>query len=366
LNDGTGRVIESLSGVRMTWAHRIQLTADDAVFSGQEAALMRELVNTGSWPESWSVDTEVEHVSMHEQAQLLQRMSPELACAVADKFGLLDFGSAGAAVLASANLSGAVRVMNSFAPLLNLRHVLKLSVAKDDVVITLRPHTQDVHGGWDAVLCVDIAKVARFLRDLLTEGRLGSLSDRPSDLPREPGPAVASVTGMLCISNRDKQIRISKASLRQKQPIEVKTDPNTYLKVCRRMMHRLREHALCNSVRRMLFLCPEAVPSVAEMAAKQRMSARTFRRYLANQNTTFVQILDEVRFELAVRYLKDRDLTTELIAQKLGYSEGANFRAAFRRWTGSSPRNFNVRSADVRVGTKWRVGLGDGGHTQCP
>jgi AraC-like DNA-binding protein len=170
---------------------------------------------------------------------------------------------------------------------------------------------------------------------------------------------------MLCISKCGKEIRISKALLRQKQPLGMQADANIYLKVCRGMMHRLREQALCNSVRRMLFRCPEAVPSVAEMAAKQRMSARTFRRYLANQNTTFVQILDEVRFELAVRYLKERQLTTELIAQKLGYSESANFRAAFRRWTGSSPRNFNVRTVDVLVGTKWRATLEDGGHTRC-
>jgi AraC-like DNA-binding protein len=95
------------------------------------------------------------------------------------------------------------------------------------------------------------------------------------------------------------------------------------------------------------------------------MSVRTFRRHLANQNTTFLQILDAVRFELAVRYLKDRDLTTELIAQKLGYSESANFRAAFRRWTGSSPRHFNVRTVDVLVGTKWRAIVNDGGPTQC-
>ena len=86
------------------------------------------------------------------------------------------------------------------------------------------------------------------------------------------------------------------------------------------------------------------------------MSTRTFRRRLAGQRTTFVQILDEVRFQLAIRYLEDRQLTTELVAQKLGYSESANFRAAFRRWTGSSPRHFDARMWDRRkqspVGTR--------------
>jgi AraC-like DNA-binding protein len=350
----------------MTWAHRIHLTADDAVFAGQEAALMRELIDRGGGPECWQgTETRFEHVSLREQLQLLQRMQAGGAQAVAERFGLLDFGNAGAAVLASKDLNTAVRVMNSFAPLLNLRHVLKLSIARNEFVITFQPHLQESRGSWDAVLCADVAKVLRFLRDLVNEGQLRATFDLEASSPGELGPRSGSVSGMLCISKCGKQIRISRALLKKNQPLGMQADANSYLKVCRRMMHRLRERALCSSVRSMLFQCPEAVPSAAEMAAKQRMSVRTFRRHLANQNTTFLQILDAVRFELAVRYLKDRDLTTELIAQKLGYSESANFRAAFRRWTGSSPRHFNVRTVDVLVGTKWRATVNDGGPTQC-
>jgi AraC-like DNA-binding protein len=43
---------------------------------------------------------------------------------------------------------------------------------------------------------------------------------------------------------------------------------------------------------------------------------------------------------LAIAYLRKTDITTEDIAVRLGYSDGANFRHAFRRWTGKSTSDF--------------------------
>jgi AraC-like DNA-binding protein len=120
-------------------------------------------------------------------------------------------------------------------------------------------------------------------------------------------------------------------------------------------MQHLGDRLLCQSVRRILLECGGHFPSIAEMAVSLGMSIRTFRRRLAGQGTNFLSIMDEVRFELAVRYLEDRRLTTELIAQRLGYSESANFRAAFRRWTGSSPRFFNRHGARAKAAINFRI-----------
>jgi AraC-like DNA-binding protein len=76
------------------------------------------------------------------------------------------------------------------------------------------------------------------------------------------------------------------------------------------------------------------------VAAKLGLSNRTLSRRLAAQQTTYAQILSRIRFELAVQYLMEGRLTTELIALALGYSDTANFRAAFRRWTGVPPSRF--------------------------
>jgi len=48
----------------------------------------------------------------------------------------------------------------------------------------------------------------------------------------------------------------------------------------------------------------------------------------------------EVRRDLALRYLSRSELTIEAIADRLGYSDAANFRHAFKRWTGQPPSKF--------------------------
>jgi AraC-like DNA-binding protein len=44
--------------------------------------------------------------------------------------------------------------------------------------------------------------------------------------------------------------------------------------------------------------------------------------------------------EMAIKYLRDTNLTVEAIAESLGFSDAANFRQAFRRWTKAAPHAF--------------------------
>ncbi len=70
------------------------------------------------------------------------------------------------------------------------------------------------------------------------------------------------------------------------------------------------------------------------------MSERTMARRLVGLGTSFGQILDGVRHQLALRYLGEPNARTSQIAYLLGYSEPSAFNHAFRRWTGVSPSEF--------------------------
>jgi AraC-like DNA-binding protein len=61
-------------------------------------------------------------------------------------------------------------------------------------------------------------------------------------------------------------------------------------------------------------------------------------------NTSYSQLLDDVRKTMAIRYIASTSLTTEIIAEKLGYSDAANFSHAFKRWTGQAPRQYRAMS----------------------
>ena len=54
-------------------------------------------------------------------------------------------------------------------------------------------------------------------------------------------------------------------------------------------------------------------------------------------------MVEDVRRDLALSYLRQRQLPFSEIAMLLGYSELSAFSRAFRRWTGASPRTYRVR-----------------------
>jgi AraC-like DNA-binding protein len=60
---------------------------------------------------------------------------------------------------------------------------------------------------------------------------------------------------------------------------------------------------------------------------------------------TFSGVLDELKSDLARRYLKEPDLTVSQIAWLLGYREVSAFTNAFKRWTGQSPRQARTQES---------------------
>lgn len=74
------------------------------------------------------------------------------------------------------------------------------------------------------------------------------------------------------------------------------------------------------------------------------MHPRALRRRLEAEDTSYRELLAEVRTRLAIEYLRKTAMTNEEIANRLGYSDAANFRHAFIRWTGKSPSDFRVSS----------------------
>jgi AraC-like DNA-binding protein len=76
------------------------------------------------------------------------------------------------------------------------------------------------------------------------------------------------------------------------------------------------------------------------IAHRLRTSARTVRRNLASQGTSFHDVVMEQRMTLAKRYLKDPGLPIKQISSSLGYSDISSFHRAFRSHTGLTPGQF--------------------------
>src|SRR5215510_7960869 len=87
----------------------------------------------------------------------------------------------------------------------------------------------------------------------------------------------------------------------------------------------------------LLSALPSGRVQMAVVAQQLGMSERSFKRHLAQEGTTFGEILDRLRNRIALRYLEDRRMSLQQIAWLLGYSEIGAFNHAFKRWTGTSP-----------------------------
>lgn len=70
------------------------------------------------------------------------------------------------------------------------------------------------------------------------------------------------------------------------------------------------------------------------------MSPRTLRRKLLAEGTSFHEIHTAVRQQAAIELLQDPDLSLEDIAHRLGFSDSANFRHAFKKWTGRTTSEY--------------------------
>lgn len=93
---------------------------------------------------------------------------------------------------------------------------------------------------------------------------------------------------------------------------------------------------------------PSGRPSEQSIAEALNMSARNFRRRLAERDTSFREILDSTRGDLSRQYLEESERSIAEIAFLLGYSEPTNFARWFRRTTGTTPKEFRLQASGTR------------------
>jgi AraC-like DNA-binding protein len=88
----------------------------------------------------------------------------------------------------------------------------------------------------------------------------------------------------------------------------------------------------------------ERVPNIAAVAEIAGTSVRTLQRELTAVGLTYSDLLDQVRFEKAVRLLDATDAKIIDVAFATGYADPAHFARAFRRIAGVTPREFRENS----------------------
>lgn len=90
--------------------------------------------------------------------------------------------------------------------------------------------------------------------------------------------------------------------------------------------------------------------TLGDVSERLHVSPRTLQRRLENEDTTFRAIVDDVRREYALTYLRESDLPMNEISYRLGYSESSAFFRAVRRWTGTTAQAYREAETPQAVG----------------
>jgi AraC-like DNA-binding protein len=95
--------------------------------------------------------------------------------------------------------------------------------------------------------------------------------------------------------------------------------------------------SLVSQIRRQLGRDCSHWPDLDAVAHKLNMSSQTLRRHLSEEGSSFQELKDHLRRDLAIYHLARCDLSIRDIAEQLGFSEPSAFHRAFKKWTGLTP-----------------------------
>lgn len=87
------------------------------------------------------------------------------------------------------------------------------------------------------------------------------------------------------------------------------------------------------------------IPTLDELQGLTGQSISTIRRHLAQDGLSIRNLKDGARRDTAIHLLQNRQHSIDEIAQKTGFRDLNSFRIAFRRWTGSAPRDYRSNHA---------------------
>ena len=84
----------------------------------------------------------------------------------------------------------------------------------------------------------------------------------------------------------------------------------------------------------------QAPLSIGHVAEELNLSKRTLQRRLQQQDVSFAELRDQLRFHYSIDYLIKQHLSIDSISASLDFSDRTSFTNAFKRWTGLSPSTF--------------------------
>ncbi len=269
---------------------------------------------------------------------------PAIALEAGARMRVTTYGMYGYAMMSSANLAEALAFSIKYHEMAT--PTVRMAIEHDDDEATAMATAEDVLGDPEILafnLELQLSLMLSLIRELV--GDRFALSEVRASYP-EPAHAERYTGHFRCPVRFDQprdELRFDEWWL----GVPLVRSNSITLEVTREICDRtLREMALGGGTARRVH---EVVSGdlrrycdIESVAAELAMASRTLRRRLADEGTTFQDLLREIRTQFAITYLRETEMKIEDIADRVGFSDAANFRHAFRRWTQKSPSEYRI------------------------
>jgi AraC-like DNA-binding protein len=282
-----------------------------------------------------------------------QMRDPLLAYELGSAFHVTDYGMYGFAMLSSADYRRALEITLQYHQLSTPLVAVSLSTEAETAVWRFEPipHQRMVGRLYEFVLRLHVG-IFLALHHEITGERLSGLR---LGLAFNPLPGEAAALERVGVAALDREppgpssLRFDSGLLQHPTRMGSAAVNQMLLQICDEQIEALRKReGVVGQVRTLLITSGCRVTNVAGAARRLGMTERSLRRRLAAEGASFRTVHDDVQLQTAISYLRDTELTVETIAELMGFSDAANFRRAFRRWTGRAPLQFRATGAGQR------------------
>jgi len=297
------------------------------------------LIDAGLEPTQLKMSGQV--ISVVDYARLIKRIIAKLDDGflgfLDDKIPVKSFSVFAAQLAACENLKQLFQQVNRFYGLFSKQFILSIEEANDNAIIVLNfKETQDFDYRfiYQSILLAIIRLMHWFIGENIRprqvkftfeESHLNKYLNYLFDCP-------------LAYDHTKNEIHIERSLLTTPCSTNLKQVNEMLRESTRMMLISDKPAPFTRRVRKELVLKRnEHWPSIEEVADAINLSKNLLWRKLKKENTTFLDIRDEVKRDVALSLMSNHELSVSDVSTKTGFSDVSSFNKAFTKWTGQSP-----------------------------
>ena len=261
----------------------------------------------------------------------------QLGLLVGSSMDISSQGIFGYAIITSTTIGDALKLMLRYnKALLPSIDVKMLSRENRVEVIIKAPHLPDNLERFYIELLY--AAIMRSGNTLIPKGRASVHVEFQYDVPYDKAPYQQLFGSKVKFNSTRSVLSFDETSLNLAIVTANPVARDIFRRECDRLLSRDTHRGMISErVQEVLLQSGTEFPTSMRVANQLHMSESTLQRRLAKEGYKFQQLLDQVRNKLAHEYLTGTQLTINEIASLLGFSDAANFRRAFKRWSKQTP-----------------------------